>query len=78
MLLTHVEGLSAGALAHHILLIEDDAAAAESLKAMLELHGFRVQVAKDGGQAHSAFRMRRPDFIISDLILPVNTCEFGS
>ncbi len=70
MLLTHVEGLSAGALAHHILLIEDDPAAAESLKAVLELHGFRVQVAKDGGQAHTAFRMRRPDFIISDLILP--------
>ena len=67
---THVEGVSAGALAHHILLVEDDPSSAESLKVLLELHGFRVQVAKDGGQAHSAFRMRRPDFVILDLILP--------
>ena len=70
MLFSHVESVSAGALAHHILLVEDDPAAADSLKALLEQHGYRVQVAKDGGQAHSAFRMRRPDFVITDLILP--------
>ena len=70
MAFSHIEGISAGALAHHILLVEDDPASADSLKALLELHGFRVQVAKDGGQAHSAFRMRRPDFVIMDLILP--------
>ena len=70
MLLNHVEGLSAGTLAHHILLVEDDPVSAESLKALLEEHGYHVQVAKDGGQAHSAFRMRRPDFVITDLILP--------
>ncbi len=70
MLFSHVESVSAGALAHHILLVEDDSAAADSLKALLEQHGYRVQVAKDGGQAHSAFRMRRPDFVITDLILP--------
>ena len=70
MLLSHDESVSAGTLAHHILLVEDDPASADSLKALLELHGYRVQVAKDGGQAHSAFRMRRPDFVITDLILP--------
>ena len=70
MLFSHVESVSAGAMAHHILLVEDDSAAADSLKALLEQHGYRVQVAKDGGQAHSAFRMRRPDFVITDLILP--------
>ncbi len=70
MLFSHVESVSTGALAHHILLVEDDSAAADSLKALLEQHGYRVQVAKDGGQAHSAFRMRRPDFVITDLILP--------
>ena len=43
MLLTHVEGLSAGALAHHILLIEDDPASAESLKVLLELHGWKAK-----------------------------------
>ena len=70
MLLNHVEGLSAGTLVHHILLVEDDPVSAESLKALLEEHGYHVQVAKDGGQVHSAFRMRRPDFVITDLILP--------
>lgn len=70
MMLSNVETMSAGTLAHHILLVEDDADAADSLKTLLELHGHRVQIAKDGGQAHSAFRMRRPDFVITDLILP--------
>ena len=62
--------VTANALAHHILVVEDDPASAESLKALLEANGFRVQLAKDGGQAQSAFRMRRPDFVITDLILP--------
>jgi DNA-binding response OmpR family regulator len=70
MLFTQVESTSARALVHHILLVEDDSSAAESLRILLEQHGYRVQVAKDGGQAHSAFRMRRPDFVITDLILP--------
>ena len=70
MLSSHVGSVSAETLAHHILLIEDDAASADSLKTLLELHGYRVQVARDGGQAHSAFHMRRPDFVITDLILP--------
>lgn len=62
--------ISANAVAHHILVVDDDPASADSLKALLETNGFRVQLAKDGGQAHSAFRMRRPDFVITDLILP--------
>ena len=70
MQLTPFESVSAGALAHHILLVENDSASAESLKALLEMNGYRVQVARDGGQAHSAFRMRRPDFVITSLILP--------
>ena len=70
MLSSHVGSVSAETLVHHILLIENDPESADSLKALLELHGYRVQVAKDGGQAHSAFHMRRPDFVITGLILP--------
>lgn len=55
---------------HQILLVEDDAASAQFLKRFLEQHGFEVTWAKDGGQAHSALVMRRPDFVILDLILP--------
>lgn len=70
MIFSHVEGVSAQALAHHVLVVEDDVAAADSLKVCLEQNGFHVQIAKDGGQAHAASRMRRPDFVVLDLILP--------
>jgi DNA-binding response OmpR family regulator len=59
-----------GALAHHVLLVEDDPDTAQATKALLEQHGFHVKIAKDGGQAHSSFAMHKPDFVILDLILP--------
>lgn len=61
---------AAGAVAHQILLVEDDQESATFLKDYLQRRGFRVAVAKDGGQAHSTFVMRKPDFVIVDLILP--------
>ena len=59
-----------GAVTHHILLVEDDPDAAGALRQSLENYGFKVTCARDGGQAHSAFVMRKPDFVILDLILP--------
>ena len=59
-----------GAIAHRILLVEDDSDSAEFLKALLQKHGYSPFIAKDGGQAQSAFVMRKPDFVILDLILP--------
>jgi DNA-binding response OmpR family regulator len=61
---------SGGALARQILLVEDDPDTAAFVKEFLERHGHRVVIAKDGGQAHSAFVMHKPDFVILDLILP--------
>jgi len=61
---------SGGALARQVLLVEDEPDTAAFIKEFLERHGHRVTVAKDGGQAHSAFVMRKPDFVIMDLILP--------
>lgn len=63
-------GTTAGATAHRILLVEDDPESAEVLRSILEHNGCRVTVATDGGQAQSAFVMRKPDFVILDLILP--------
>ena len=57
-------------LARQVLLVEDEVDTAEFLKELLEKNGHRVVVAKDGGQAHSAFIMHKPDFVILDLILP--------
>lgn len=59
-----------GAIAHHVLLVEDEPSSAEAMCAVLEQHGFHVQIAKDGGQAHASFAMHTPDFVILDLILP--------
>lgn len=53
-----------------VLVVEDDVDSAEVLKAILERQGFKVRVAKDGGQAQATFVMQKPDFVILDLILP--------
>lgn len=66
--LKHVS--AAGALAHRILLVEDDSDTASFIKEFLEQRRYRVDVAKDGGQAQATFMMRKPDFVILDLILP--------
>lgn len=61
---------AAEALAHQILVVENEVESASFLKALLEERGYSVTVAIDGGQAHASFSMRRPDFVILDLILP--------
>lgn len=59
-----------GSVAHYILVVEDDEETANFLKDLFEKHKYRVAVAKDGGQAQATFVMRKPDFVILDLILP--------
>jgi len=63
-------GETAGAIAHRILVVEDDEKQRESLKELLLERGYLVQTAKDGGQARSGFAMYKPDFVILDLIMP--------
>ena len=53
-----------------VLVVEDDRDAADTLKAILEREGFKVRIAKEGGQAQATFVMQKPDFVILDLILP--------
>lgn len=53
-----------------IMVVEDDAESADLLKSILERQGFKVRIAKDGGQAQATFVMQKPDFVILDLILP--------
>lgn len=59
-----------GAIAHRILIVEDDPEQALVLREILQEHGYMAQIAKDGGQAHSAMTMNRPDFVLLDVILP--------
>lgn len=64
------EGIAAATVAHHVLLVEDNADTATFVKELLEQRGHRVSIATNGGQALSAFAMRKPDFVVLDLILP--------
>jgi two-component system, OmpR family, response regulator len=61
---------STAAIANFILVVEDDEDEAAFIKEFLEKHRYRVTIAKDGGQAQATFVMRKPDFVILDLILP--------
>src|SRR5262245_60766976 len=61
------------AIVHRILVVEDDAETAAFLKTFLEHEKFEVTIAKDAGQAHSIFVMKKPDFVVLDLILPGET-----
>ncbi len=59
-----------GVITHRVLVVEDDRDEGEFLKTFLKAKGFIVELARDGGQAHSAFVMHRPDFVVMDVILP--------
>lgn len=61
---------SAGAIAHSVLLVEDDPQTAQEYKKLLEGRGHSVVIARNGGQAMSSFVMHKPDFVLLDLILP--------
>ena len=64
---------TASAIAHRILIVEADQRQREYLRDQFQEHGYLVQTAKDGGQAHSAFAMYKPDCVVLSLILPGET-----
>jgi DNA-binding response OmpR family regulator len=53
-----------------VMVVEDDPDSAEVLKVILERQGFKVRIAREGGQAQATFVMQKPDFVVLDLILP--------
>jgi len=53
-----------------ILLVEDEASLAESVRYNLEREGFRVVVASDGRAGLERFRAEPPSLVILDLMLP--------
>ncbi|MGH2696602.1 MAG: response regulator [Actinomycetota bacterium] len=60
-----------GANGHgRILVVEDEASLAESIRYNLEREGFAVEVAADGSRALERFRDSGPDLVILDLMLP--------
>ncbi len=53
-----------------ILVVEDEPAIAEAVRARLVSEGYTVQVVHDGPQAITATRTQRPDLVVLDLMLP--------
>src|SRR5919204_546902 len=53
-----------------ILVVEDEAAIAEAVRARLASEGYRVNVVHDGPQALRAAAQNRPDLVVLDLMLP--------
>jgi len=53
-----------------ILLVEDEASLAESVRYNLEREGFRVTVAPDGNRGLERFRAEPTSLVILDLMLP--------
>ena len=53
-----------------MLVVDDEAAIAEAVRARLESEGYRVVVAADGPEAIDAHREHQPDLVVLDLMLP--------
>jgi two-component system response regulator RegX3 len=53
-----------------VLVVEDEETFVEALTVGLKREGFRVQVARDGGQALDLFDAVDPDIVLLDLMLP--------
>ena len=53
-----------------ILLVEDSARLAASIRDYLQRHGFDVTIEGDGNAAAGVFERLRPDLVILDLMLP--------
>jgi DNA-binding response OmpR family regulator len=53
-----------------ILVVEDEEAIAEAVRARLANEGYRVRLAFDGPQAIDAVDQERPDLVVLDLMLP--------
>ncbi|MGA2105832.1 MAG: response regulator, partial [Methanoregula sp.] len=55
----------------HILIVEDSRVQAEILKHILESKGYITAVAENGRNALDLISQKKPDLIISDVIMPV-------
>ena len=58
-------------MANKVLVVDDEPDLVDSLKADLELQGYRVLTALDGKRALEIAYQEIPDLIVLDLVLPV-------
>ena len=53
-----------------MLIIDDDPEVLDSLKMVLEAHGFPVLTARNGYQGLVVFRERSPAVVVTDIMMP--------
>ncbi len=53
-----------------ILIVEDDLAMSAGIRDVLDMAGYRVQLAENGQEALDVLKTFRPDLIISDIMMP--------
>ncbi|MGP9694387.1 response regulator [Brachybacterium sp. AOP25-B2-12] len=54
-----------------VLLVDDEEAITATLAPFLERCGFEVEVAADGARALAAHAARRPDIVVTDVMMPL-------
>jgi CheY-like chemotaxis protein len=54
-----------------ILVVEDERAVAETLKAILEDEGYQVLLATNGREALDILAQERPQLVVSDMMMPL-------
>ena len=59
-----------GQAPHHIIVVDDEAAARDMVAEYLELHGYRVTRCDGGAELRAAVRVDKPDLVICDLNMP--------
>ena len=55
---------------YEILIVEDSPTQAERLRRLIQSTGYRVRVASNGQRALNLIRERKPQLIVSDIIMP--------
>ena len=60
-----------GIMNRHVLIVEDSLTQAAQLEELLQKHGYWITVASNGKEGLAAARERKPDLIISDIVMPV-------
>lgn len=53
-----------------ILVVDDERSMRQYVKSILLAEGFSVRLARDGSEALSLFRERRPDLVLLDIMMP--------
>lgn len=54
----------------HVLIVEDDPQIRSMLQETLQLEGYEISVAENGDDAMQQYNQKRPDGIITDILMP--------